>query len=79
MSPKDCLTSVLDLLPDGLLVVLLPVGAGQGDGPPCPRPGRPGGSGPDPDTGNHAGRELYRLVQGGRRHAPMSRRVARPD
>jgi hypothetical protein len=53
----DCL--VVDFLPDRLLVVLLPVGAWQRDGPARPGPGRPSWGGPHPGPDGHAGREFH--------------------
>jgi hypothetical protein len=51
--------SAVDLLPDRLLVVFLPVGAGQRDGPAGPGPGRAGWGGPHFGADEHAGRELH--------------------
>src|SRR4051794_40395744 len=51
--------SVVDLLPDRLLVVLLPSSAWQRDGPARPRPGRPGEGGPHSGADGHTGRELH--------------------
>ena len=50
--------SVVDLLPDRLLVVLLPVGAWHRDGPARPCPHRSGRGGPDSGADGDAGFEF---------------------
>jgi hypothetical protein len=72
--------SLVDLLPDRLLVVpLLPVGAWQREGLARPCPGQLGHGGPHSGADDHAGRELHGRAQRGRRHPPVRRRIAGSD
>src|SRR6516164_8859922 len=68
--------SVVDLLPDRLLIVLLPVGPWQRDGPAGPCPGRLSWGGPYPGADGHSGGEFHGRAQRGRGHPPVRRRLA---
>ena len=79
VSSGRCYFSVVDLRPDLLLIVSLPLRTQQGDHPARPRPVRPSRNRPHLGTNRHSGPELYWPVEWSRRHPPMCWRDAGTD